>query len=103
MTRKGYGAAIAALLLFSSASVSALDVNQDEALHLRRQGKILPFEAILKVAMERYPGAQLLETDLEHDDGELIYEIELLTADGVVREMEIDARDARVVRDEMDD
>lgn len=103
MTRKGCGAAIAALLLFSSASVLALDVNQDEALHLRRQGKILPFEVILKVAMARYPGAQLLETDLEHDDGELIYEIELLTADGVVREVEIDARDARVVRDKMDD
>lgn len=102
MTSKGYGAAVAALLLVS-AGVFALNVNQDEALHLRRQGETLPFEAILKVAMERYPNAQLLETELEHDNGELIYEIELLTTEGVVRELKIDARDARVIRDELDD
>ena len=42
-------------------------------------------------------------TELEQEGERLIYEIELLTGDCVVREMEIDARDASVLRDELDD
>ena len=47
--------------------------------------------------------ARLLEAELDDDDGEFIYEIELLTGDGVVRELEIDARTGRVLEDEVDD
>ena len=61
------------------------------------------FQAILRQADERYPGARLLEAELDDDDGEFIYEIELLTGDGVVRELEIDARTGRVLEDEVDD
>lgn len=103
MKELGRGAAIAALLLLNASATYALDISQDEALDLRRQGEILPFEAILKVAMQRYPGGRLLETELEQEGEHLIYEIELLTENGVVREMEIDARDAAVLRDELDD
>lgn len=80
----------------------ALDVDQDEALRLRQSGEVLSFQAILRQAEERYPGARLLEAELDDDDGELIYEIELLTDDGVVRELEIDARTGRVLEDEVD-
>ncbi|WP_101674916.1 PepSY domain-containing protein [Alloalcanivorax mobilis] len=103
MMELGRGAAIASLLLLNSGATHALDISQDEALQLRRQGEILSFEAILKVAMQRYPDGRLLETELEQEGERLIYEIELLTGDGVVREMEIDARDASVLRDELDD
>ena len=81
----------------------ALDVDQDEALRLRQSGEVLSFQAILRQADERYPGARLLEAELDDDDGEFIYEIELLTGDGVVRELEIDARTGRVLEDEVDD
>lgn len=52
--------------------------------------------------MQRYPGARLLEAELEEDDGIYIYEIELLTADGIARELELDARDGRLLKDEED-
>ena len=95
-------AALAALLLALVPLAPALDVDQDEALRLRQSGEVLSFQAILRQAEERYPGARLLEAELEDDDGELIYEIELLTDDGVVRELEIDARTGRVLEDEVD-
>jgi len=96
-------AALAALLLALVPLAPALDVDQDEALRLRQSGEVLSFQAILRQADERYPGARLLEAELDDDDGELIYDIELLTDDGVVRELEIDARTGRVLEDEVDD
>ena len=95
-------AALAAFLLALVPLAPALDVDQDEALRLRQSGEVLSFQAILRQAEERYPGARLLEAELDDDDGELIYEIELLTDDGVVRELEIDARTGRVLEDEVD-
>jgi len=89
-------------LLLAATPAASRDLDQDEALQLRREGLILPLESLLRQAMQRYPGARLLEAELEEDDGLYIYEIELLTADGVARELELDARDGRLLKDEED-
>ncbi len=104
-TRKAALAAFLACLVVAPAPApaGALDVDQDEALRLRQSGEVRSFEAILGVALERHPGARLLEAELEREDGELVYELELLTGDGVVREMDIDARTGEVIEDEVDD
>lgn len=81
----------------------ARDLDQDEALRLRREGVIMPFEQLMQKLGEQYPGSTLLEAELEEEDGLLIYEVEILTSSGVVREMELDARDGRVLKDEEDD
>ncbi|MBN0864542.1 PepSY domain-containing protein, partial [Pseudomonas aeruginosa] len=51
----------------------------------------------------RYAGARLLEVELEEEDDVYVYEVELLTRDGVVRELELDARNGRILKDEEDD
>ncbi|OYW95288.1 MAG: peptidase [Pseudomonadales bacterium 32-61-5] len=89
-------------LLLAATPAASRDLDQDEALKLRREGLILPLERLLQQAMQRYPGARLLEAELEEDDGIYIYEIELLTADGIARELELDARDGRLLKDEED-
>lgn len=81
----------------------ARDLNQDEALRLRQQGVILPLEQFIDQALGRYPGSKLLEAELEEKHGVLLYEIELLTADHVVRELKFDARDTRLLEDKEDD
>ncbi|MBF8780901.1 PepSY domain-containing protein [Pseudomonas fulva] len=81
----------------------ARDLDQDEALELRREGIILPLERLLESAMARYPGARLLEAELEKDDGRYEYEVELLTPQGVVREIKLDARTGALLKDEEDD
>jgi uncharacterized membrane protein YkoI len=86
--------------------VVARDLNQDEALHLRQQGVIAPLEQLLGPAFERYPDARLLDAELEeHTDRRVryIYEIELLTVEGVVREIELDANSGELLKDKEDD
>lgn len=81
----------------------ARDLDQDEALALRRDGVILPLEHLLQAALGRYPGARLLEAELEEDDDVYVYEVELLTHEGVVREIKLDAASGTLLKDEEDD
>ncbi|WP_296184483.1 PepSY domain-containing protein [Pseudomonas sp. UBA1879] len=82
---------------------NARDLDQDEALALRQQGVILPLEQFIEQALGRYPGSKLLEAELEEKHDVLVYEIELLTSDHVVRELKFDARDSRLLEDKEDD
>jgi uncharacterized membrane protein YkoI len=91
------------LLAVAASPAVARDLDQDEALRLRQEGRVLPLEALLEQALQRYPGATLLEAELEEEAQRLVYEIELLTLSGVVREIELDARDGRILKDEEDD
>ncbi len=84
-------------------AVLARDLNQDEALRLRQQGVILPLEQLLQQAMDRYPGAKLLEAGLEEKHDVYLYEVELLTVDGVVRDLDLDAATGRLIKDKEDD
>lgn len=95
--------ALVLAVLTLSLNVQARDLDQDEALRLRREGVIRPLEELMRPAMERHPGATLLEAELEEEDDVLVYEIELLTKEGVVRELEIDVRDGRILKDKEDD
>lgn len=82
---------------------AARDLDQDEALQLRQQGVILPLEQFIEQALGRYPGSKLLEAELEEKHDVLVYEIEVLTHDHVVRELKFDARDSRLLEDKEDD
>lgn len=90
-------------VLTLSFTAQARDLDQDEVLRLRKEGLILPLEQLLQPALARHPGAKLLEAELEEEDDVLVYEIEILTPSGVVRELEIDARDGRILKDKEDD
>ncbi len=83
--------------------VSARDLSQDEALRLREQGRIIPLEKLLELVAQRHPQASLLEVELEEDDDIYIYEVELATKDGVIRELEFDAHTGTILKDEEDD
>ncbi|MBV4475279.1 PepSY domain-containing protein [Pseudomonas sp. B2M1-30] len=89
-------------LLFFCSLVAARDLDQDEALRLRQQGAILPLEQLLKQALDRYPGAKLLEAELEEKHDVYIYEVELLTVEGVVRELDLEAATGRLLKDKED-
>jgi uncharacterized membrane protein YkoI len=96
--------ALLGLALAAIAGVAqAHDLSQDEALRLSKEGVIRPFEEILPAALSRYPGSRLLEAELEKEHDTYIYEVELLTTEGVVRELELDARDGRILKDKEDD
>lgn len=93
----------ALLFLLLASGVSARDLAQDEALRLREQGRIMPLEQLLSLVGKRHAGASLLEVELEEEDDIYIYEVELATREGVVRELEIDASTGTILKDEEDD
>lgn len=96
------GALFFAGLMFS-ADIGARDLDQDEALQLRRSGQLLPLDSLLQKVRQRYPAARLLEAELESEEGRLIYELEVLTTAGAVREIELDARNGAILKDEEED
>ncbi len=98
-----YSSAVLLVSAVLALNVQARDLDQDEALRLRQEGVIRPLEELMAPALGRYPRAELLEAELEEEDDVLVYEIELLTADGSVRELELDARDGRILKDELED
>ena len=91
------------LSAFMAPSAVAADISQDAARDLRRAGTILALEEILDLVRERHPDARLLEAELERDDGRYIYEMEVLTREGQVRELETDAATGRILEDEAED
>ncbi|MBD9590171.1 PepSY domain-containing protein [Pseudomonas sp. PDM03] len=93
---------MALVLLAFCSIVMARDLDQDEALRLRQQGVILPLEQVVKQALERYPGSKLLEAELEEKHDVYIYEVELLTTEGEVRELDLDATTGELLKDKED-
>lgn len=94
---------MALVLLAFCSSLAARDLNQDEALALRQEGVILPLEQLLQQAMARHPGSRMLEAELEKKHGRYEYEVELVTTEGVVREIKLDAATGVLLKDKEDD
>lgn len=77
-------------------------IDQDEAQALVERGEILSLEQLLARHSERLRG-ELLDLELEREQGRLIYEIEVLGDDGRVRELEFDARTGELTSTSGDD
>lgn len=65
-------------------------------------GEILPLPALLEQLQRSHPG-QVLELELEKEDGRWIYEVKLLQPDGRLLKLELDARDAKVLKQKLKD
>ena len=85
-----------------SGIILAGDIPHDEVLKLRERGEIMALESIIASLKTRYPDAKLLEAELDFDSGIYQYEVELLTREGVVREIDIDAKTGKILKDEED-
>jgi uncharacterized membrane protein YkoI len=90
-------------LNIASHAGNADDINQDQALELRRSGQLAPLQQILQAVTARYPELQVLEVELEAEHGAYLYEIDILLGDGSVRELEIDASSGEILEDEQED
>jgi uncharacterized membrane protein YkoI len=92
MTRR---AIILILSLIAAPALADRD-DQDLARRALQAGEILPLSEILAAAEAARPG-RVIEIDLERDGGRWIYELELVTPEGRLYEMEIDATSGAVL------
>lgn len=97
-TRRVLITALALMLSVLSLRCAYADDDEDwRRLHqLVEMGEILPLGEILDALARDWQG-DVIDVDIEDDDGEVIYEIELLGPQGQVVEFEIDARTGEVL------
>jgi uncharacterized membrane protein YkoI len=69
---------------------------------LAGQGDILSLEQILQNARQLHAG-RVLETELEEGGDGMVYEVEILDANGEVWEMKFDARSGELLGEEQED
>ena len=88
-------------LLLSGLALSASRAgdhdDHDRARAAVQAGQVLPLATLLQRLERSHPG-QVLELELERDDGRWIYEIKLLQADGQLLKLELDAGTAQVLK-----
>ncbi len=78
------------------------DVDYKVARELRKEGKIVAVEKLLRDAMRRRVGT-LLEIELEVEEGRYLYEIEILDDNGVVFEYYYDAQSGQFLHEGIHD
>lgn len=74
----------------------------EDVYKYRRSGKILPFKDILKFARPHIKG-EVIKTEFEYEDGIPAYEFKYIDRRGRVMELYIDARNGKVLKNEVDD
>lgn len=70
--------------------------DHERARQAFERGEIMPLRAVLERVEADYPG-EVVEVELEREDGQWRYEIKLLRTGGALVELKIDARDGTVL------
>jgi len=81
---------LAGLMLTAGVLADDDDDDRQRARLLRERGEILPLQTILEKAQAERPG-RVLEVEFDEEDNHYIYEVQILSPDGVVWEIEINA------------
>ncbi len=94
--------AAGAILLALAGGAIADDIGPDVAKRLLSEGRIRPLEEIIAGVMAKVPG-EMVEVELEIEDGIYVYDVKILGANGRVVEVEADAKSGSILKIEDDD
>ena len=100
--RRVWLTAAALLCVNTGAAFAGDDIDHQEARRLLQEGRILPLAEILERVGQRVPG-EVLEVELDFDDGAYVYELKILGQNGRVQEVEVDAPSGKILEIEDDD
>lgn len=88
---------LAALAALSTGGAAADEPDHERARHALERGEVLPLQTILGKVARDYPG-DVIEVELDREDGRWVYEIELIGERGRLTKLEVDARDGSVIK-----
>ena len=95
-------ACLAPCMVLGPLNIAVADNDYIEARRLLDSGEILPLEVIIKNVRQTFPG-KVLDVELENEDHNIVYEIEILGDDGIIKEIYIDARTGKLLFTKEDD
>ncbi|HAF54265.1 MAG TPA: hypothetical protein DCL01_03375 [Thauera sp.] len=85
-----------ALALLPPSRADADDASDHErARRALEAGEVMPLRTVLEQVERDYPG-EILEVELDREDGVWVYELKLIRKGGDVLKLEVDARDGSV-------
>lgn len=93
----------AAALCLTAGLAQARDLGPDEALKLRDAGTIQPFEKLNAAALALHAGGTLGETELAEEYGRYVYQVEVRDAQGLQWDVELDATNGQMLKNQQDD
>jgi uncharacterized membrane protein YkoI len=92
-------AAMAAIALALPAdAVSRSDGDHEAARAALARGEVLPLSRIMAIVAQQSPG-DILEVELDRENGVIVYEFKILTRAGKVYEVHVDARTGALIKD----
>ncbi len=71
--------------------------DHDRARAALKASEVLPLQDVLEKVQRSHPG-ELLEVELEREDGRWVYELKLLQSNGRLLRLDVDAKTATVLR-----
>jgi len=91
-----YGVFLAAGLILAGPNLADDRQDHDRARQALEAGEILPLQTLLTRIERQHPG-QIMEVELEREQGRWRYEIKLLRSDGALVKLEFDGRDGSLL------
>jgi uncharacterized membrane protein YkoI len=95
-TRAAFAAVALAASGLATTPLAGERSDQDEARAALQAGEVMPLLKLLERLQRSHPG-QVLEVELEREDGRWFYELRLLQPDGRLVKLEVDARSGEVL------
>ena len=92
----------ASMALATMSGTRADDDDHDVARRALEQGRALPLADIIAKIGPQVPG-KVIEVELDDDDGMLVYDLKVLSPQGRLQEIEVDAATGKILKIEDDD
>lgn len=99
---KALTALFAATALTLTAGLAQADVRPDHIDGLLKSGAVMPFDKLNAAALAKHVGASITDTELDHKNGVLVYEVDLTDTAGKKFEVKLDAKTGAVLEDKQD-
>ncbi len=93
---------LSALVLAAPQARADDDDDLDRLRDAVNRGEVMPLSALQDEVRRAFPG-EIIRVKLDEDDGRFIYEFKVLKANGRLVEIEMDAKDGRVLDVDNDD
>ena len=95
-------ALFAATALTLTAGLAQADVRPDHIEGLLKSGAVMPFEKLNAAAVATHPGSSITDTELDHKNGVLVYEVDVTDTAGKRFDVKLDAKTGAVLENKQD-
>lgn len=104
LRKNAIGALLAGALALAPVPMAAWAGDAEIARKALIEGRIRPLSEIIELLKPQLPGLTILEVEIDvEDNGQIIYEFDIIDSEGRLKEVEVDAASGKILKIEDDD